>query len=283
MRYLLHFKSIHSIIGTIINKTRLSRKNIVRICNLKISMKNVIKAVIADDVESMRMVLKKLLTNFDKIQVVGEASDFKQAQDVIQEEKPDLLFLDIDLNGLTSIDLLSKIDYKPMVIFISSYSDFAIKAFELNAVDYLLKPISLDRLTKAVEKVTNKWEETDNWSDEANAKFGPDHIILLSFDNKLSFVRINEINYIEAYGNYTKVYLADGRLSVTYNSIKIWDARLPEDVFIQIHRSTIINLQNVVRIEKWANDTGRLFMKGNDKPFEVSRNYFFQIKKKYKM
>jgi two-component system LytT family response regulator len=246
-------------------------------------MKNVIKAVIADDVESMRMVLKKLLTNFDKIQVVGEASDFKQAQDVIQEEKPDLLFLDIDLNGLTSIDLLSKIDYKPMVIFISSYSDFAIKAFELNAVDYLLKPISLDRLTKAVEKVTNKWEETDNWSDEANAKFGPDHIILLSFDNKLSFVRINEINYIEAYGNYTKVYLADGRLSVTYNSIKIWDARLPEDVFIQIHRSTIINLQNVVRIEKWANDTGRLFMKGNDKPFEVSRNYFFQIKKKYKM
>lgn len=283
MRYLLHFKSIYSIIGTIINKTRLSRKNIVLICNLKISMKNVIKAVIADDVESMRMVLKKLLTNFDKIQVVGEASDFKQAQDVIQEEKPDLLFLDIDLNGLTSIDLLSKIDYKPMVIFISSYSDFAIKAFELNAVDYLLKPISLDRLTKAVEKVTNKWEETDNWSDEANAKFGPDHIILLSFDNKLSFVRINEINYIEAYGNYTKVYLADGRLSVTYNSIKIWDARLPEDVFIQIHRSTIINLQNVVRIEKWANDTGRLFMKGNDKPFEVSRNYFFQIKKKYKM
>ncbi len=283
MRYLLHFKSIHSIIGTIINKTRLSRKNIVLICNLKISMKNVIKAVIADDVESMRMVLKKLLTNFDKIQVVGEASDFKQAQDVIQEEKPDLLFLDIDLNGLTSFDLLSKIDYKPMVIFISSYSDFAIKAFELNAVDYLLKPISLDRLTKAVEKVTNKWEETDNWSDEANAKFGPDHIILLSFDNKLSFVRINEINYIEAYGNYTKVYLADGRLSVTYNSIKIWDARLPEDVFIQIHRSTIINLQNVVRIEKWANDTGRLFMKGNDKPFEVSRNYFFQIKKKYKM
>lgn len=280
---MLHFKSIDSIIGAIINKTQLTRKCIVRNCNLNHPMKDVIKAVLVDDVESMRMVLKKLLTNFDKIQVVGEASDFDQAQDVIQEEKPDLLFLDIDLNGLTSIDLLSKINYKPMVIFITSHSDFAIKAFELNAVDYLLKPISLDRLTKAVEKVTNKWEETDNWSDEANAKFGPDHIILLSFDNKLSFVRINEINYIEAYGNYTKVYLTDGRLSVTYNSIKNWDARLPEEVFIQIHRSTIINLQNVVRIEKWANDTGRLFMKGNDKPFEVSRNYFFQIKKKYKM
>jgi two-component system, LytTR family, response regulator len=179
--------------------------------------------------------------------------------------------------------LVSRINYKLMIIFITSHSDFAIKAFELNAVDYLLKPISLERLTKAIEKVTNKWEETDNWSDDANAKFGPEHIILLSFENKLSFVRIADINYIEAYGNYTKVYLADGRLSVTYNSIKNWDTRLPEEVFIQIHRSTIINLQNVVRIEKWANDTGRLFIKGNDKPFEVSRNYFFQIKKKYKM
>jgi two-component system, LytTR family, response regulator len=255
------------------------------ICSYKAKhqMKDIIKAVLVDDVESMRIVLKKLLSRFDKIQVVGEASDFEEALDVINEDRPDLLFLDIDLNGLTSIDLVSRINYKPMIIFITSHSDFAIKAFELNAVDYLLKPISLERLTKAIEKVTNKWEETDNWSDDANAKFGPEHIILLSFENKLSFVRIADINYIEAYGNYTKVYLADGRLSVTYNSIKNWDTRLPEEVFIQIHRSTIINLQNVVRIEKWANDTGRLFIKGNDKPFEVSRNYFFQIKKKYKM
>ena len=246
-------------------------------------MKNVIKAVLVEDVESMRLVLKKLLSSFDKIQVIGEASDFEEAQDIINEERPDLLFLDIDLNGLTSIDLLNKINYKPMVIFISSHADFAIKAFELEAVDYLLKPISLDRLTKALEKVTNKWEETDNWSEESNSKFGTEHIILLTFDNRLSFVKISDINYVEAYGNYTKVYLIDGRLSVTYNSIKNWETRLPEDIFIQIHRSTIINLQNVIRIEKWANDTGRLFMKGSEKPFEVSRNYFFQIKKKYKM
>jgi two-component system LytT family response regulator len=246
-------------------------------------MKEIIKAVLVDDVESMRMILKKLLSSFDKIQVIGEAADFEEAQDIINEERPDLLFLDIDLNGLTSIDLLNKIDFNPMVIFITSHSDFAIKAFELNAVDYLLKPISLERLTKAIEKVTNKWEKTDNWSDDANAKFGIEHIILLNFDNKLSFVRISDVNYIEAYGNYTKVYLNDGRLSVTYNSIKNWDTRLPEEVFIQIHRSTIINLKNVERIEKWANDTGRLYLNEIDKPFEISRNYFFQIKKKYKM
>lgn len=245
-------------------------------------MKDIIKAVIVDDVESMRSVLKKLLSNFEKIQVVGEAADFDEARNTISEERPDLLFLDIDLNGLTSIDLLKSLNYKPMVIFITSHTDFAIKAFELNAVDYLLKPISLERLTKAIEKVTNEWESIDV-TEDVNAKFTPDHIILLSFDNKMCFVRIKDVNYIEAYGNYTKVNLADGKLSVTYNSIKNWDNKLPEDMFIQIHRSTIVNLYNVVKIEKWANDTGRLYLKGIDKPFEISRNYFFQIKKKYKM
>lgn len=245
-------------------------------------MKDIIKAIVVDDVESMRLVLRKLLSTFDKIEIVGEAADFDEARTIISEERPDLLFLDIDLNGLTSIDLLKTIGYQPMVIFITSHTDFAIKAFELNAVDYLLKPISLERLTKAIEKVTNKWEDTD-FEDDYNAKFTPDHIILLSFDNKMSFVRIKDINYIEAYGNYTKVNLADGKLSVTYNSIKNWDTKLPDDVFIQIHRSTIVNLHNVTKIEKWANDTGRLYLKGVDKPFEISRNYFFQIKKKYKM
>jgi two-component system LytT family response regulator len=245
-------------------------------------MKDIIKAVIVDDVDSMRIVLKKLLGTFDKIQIIGEAADFEEARNIITEERPDLLFLDIDLNGLTSLDLLKSIGYQPMVIFITSHTDFAIKAFELNAVDYLLKPISLERLTKAIEKVTNKWEDT-SFEDDYNTKFTADHIILLSFDNKMSFVRIKDINYIEAYGNYTKVNLVDGKLSVTYNSIKNWDTKLPEDLFIQIHRSTIVNLHNVTRIEKWANDTGRLYLKGIDKPFEISRNFFFQIKKKYKM
>jgi two-component system LytT family response regulator len=245
-------------------------------------MKEVIKAVIVDDVETMRVVLKRLLANFDKIEIVGEAADFEEARNIVQEEKPDLLFLDIDLGGLTSIDLLSSLKYQPMVIFITSHTDFAIKAFELNAVDYLLKPISLERLTKAIEKVTNKYED-QAWMDDQTTTFTADHIILLSFDNRLCFVRIREINFIEAYGNYTKVYLNDGKLSVTYNSIKNWDTRLPDDLFIQIHRSTIINLHNVTKIEKWANDTGRLYLKGVEKPFEISRSYFFQIKKKYKM
>lgn len=246
-------------------------------------MKDVIRAVIIDDVESMRVVLRKLLGSFEKIEIIGEASEYEEAKNIISEEKPDLLFLDIDLNGLTSIDLLKTLDYNPMVIFITSHTNYAIKAFELNVVDYLLKPISLERLSKAIEKVTNQWDGSSGFGDEQAGKFTAEHIILLSFDNKMSFVRIKDIKYIEAYGNYTKVFLNDGKLSVTYNSIKNWMNKLPEDMFIQIHRSTIVNLLSVTKIEKWANDTGRLYLNGIDKPFEISRNYFFQIKKKYKM
>jgi two-component system LytT family response regulator len=245
-------------------------------------MKDIIKAVIVDDLDNIHIVLKKLLGNFDKIKIIGEAADFETALNIISEERPDLVFLDIDLNGLTSIDLLKSTGYQPMVVFITSHTDFASKVFELNAVDYLLKPISLERLTKAIEKVTNKLKDS-LYNDEYNTKLNSDQIILLSFDNKMSFVRIKDINYIEAYGNYTKVNLVDGNLSVTYNSIKNWYAKLPEDLFMQIHRSTIVNLHNVTKIEKWANDTGRLHLRGVNKSFEISRNFFFQIKKKYKI
>lgn len=251
-------------------------------------MKDTIKAIIVDDVESIRTVLKKLLENFERITVIGESANFENALTLIEEEKPDLLFLDVDLNGLTSLDLLKNLKYNPMVIFITTHSDYAIKAFEYNATDFLLKPLSLERLTRAIEKVTNKWNQlngliTEQNSLEADSKFGVDHTILLSFDNKLNFVKIKEISHIEAFGNYTKVYLADGRLSITYNSIRNWLNRLPEEMFIQIHRSTIINLTLVSKIEKWANDTGRLYMNGHSHPFEISRNYFFELKKKFKM
>ncbi len=247
--------------------------------------KDTIKSVVVDDVDMMRVTLKKVLDGFPNIEIIGEASDYESAKQLINETKPELVFLDIDLNGLTSIDLLNEINCSPKIIFITSHPDFAIKAFELNAVDYILKPISADRLRRAIDRVTEMGAEPMEGSimDESQERFKADQIILLNFDSKLTFIKVQDINYIEAFGNYTKIYMNDGKLSITYNSIKNWDNRLPNDVFIQIHRSSIVNLLNVVKIEKWTNDTGRLFLKGVEKPFEISRSYFFQIKKKYKV
>jgi two-component system LytT family response regulator len=253
-------------------------------------MKDKIRAILVDDVELMRITLKKVLEQFPHIELIGEASDFDSAKELINSAKPDLVFLDIDLNGLTSIDLLSQVNHVPKIIFITSHPDFAIKAFELNAIDYILKPISTEKIKKAIERLTNDEvvpkqveNEVNSPLTENNERFEAEQIILLSFDNKMNFIKVKDINYIEAFGNYTKIFLSDGKLSITYNSIKNWDNKLPHDTFIQIHRSTIANLMNVVKIEKWTNDTGRLYLKGIDKPFEISRSYFFQIKKKYKI
>jgi two-component system LytT family response regulator len=260
-------------------------KSVPRKGSESIMAKDTIKSVVVDDVDMMRATLKKVLDGFPNIEIIGEASDYESAREVINETKPDLVFLDIDLNGLTSIDLLNEINCSPKIIFITSHPDFAIKAFELNAVDYILKPISSDRLKKAIDRVTEMSEEgvLSSSIGEEEERFKADQIILLNFDGKLTFIKIQDINCIEAFGNYTKIYMNDGKLSITYNSIKNWDNRLPSEVFIQIHRSTIVNLLNVSKIEKWTNDTGRLFLKGIEKPFEISRSYFFQIKKKYKV
>ncbi len=247
--------------------------------------KGITRSVVVDNVDMMRVTLKKVLEGFPNIEIIGEASDYESAKNLINETKPDLVFLDIDLNGLTSFDLLNEINCNPKIIFITYNPDYAVKAFELNAVDYILKPISANRLRKAIDRV-NKFNSDllDGAAmDEPQERFKADQIILLNFDSKLTFIKVQDINYIEAFGNYTKIYMNDGKLSITYNSIKNWDNRLPNDIFVQIHRSSLVNLLNVIKIEKWTNDTGRLFLKGVEKPFEISRSYFFQIKKKYKV
>ncbi len=259
---------------------------------MKEQTKEKIRAILVDDVELMRVTLKKVLEQFPQIELVGEAGDFDSARDLINEIKPDLVFLDIDLGGLTSIDLMSQVNHAPKIIFITSHPDFAIKAFEMNAVDYILKPISPVRIKNAIERLNTSaviasnedyYEEEKSQLTNGNEKFVSNQTVLLSFDNKLTFIKVKDINYIEAFGNYTKIYMNDGKLSITYNSIKNWDKKLPDDTFIQIHRSHIVNLNNILKIDKWTNDTGRLYLKGIDKVFEISRSFFFQIKKKYKI
>ncbi|MFN4083012.1 MAG: LytR/AlgR family response regulator transcription factor [Bacteroidia bacterium] len=261
--------------------------------------KDNIRSVVVDDVDLMRATLKKVLANFKNIEIVGEASDYESAREIINNTKPDLVFLDIDLNGITSIDLLNELTCSPKIIFVTSFTNFAVKAFEVNAVDYIVKPISPDRIKKAIEKVMALSDKKLQVSETSNTQpgpatvadlndnnseiFKPDQIILLNFDGKMTFIKVSDINYIDAFGNYTKVYMNDGRLSITYNSIKNWEAKLPKEIFIQIHRSTIVNIQNIQKIEKWSNDTGKLFLKNVPEPLDISRSHFFSIKKRFKI
>jgi two-component system LytT family response regulator len=248
-----------------------------------------VNALIIEDDASSITLLKEFLRDFSYVQILGEASNIKDAEALIKTHNKvaDLIFMDIDLKGVNSLDLIKYVNPKTKVLFITAFPDFAVKAFEFNTIDYIVKPISFDRLKKALSRLDiveehGAGEETDR-ALKNNSKFGIDNMVLMNIDNEMKFVKIRDINYIEAKGNYTFVALNDNSSFTTYGLIKLWEDKLPSDDFFRVHRSTIVNLHNVLKIERGTYDTGILYLKGVEQPFEVSRNYFSIIKNKFKL
>jgi len=249
-----------------------------------------VKALIIEDDAASITLLKEFLKDFSYINLLGVASNIKDAESLIkQHDKVDLIFMDIDLKGANSLDLIKHVDPKTKVLFITAFPDFAVKAFEFNTIDYIVKPISFDRLKKALSRL-NIFEEEDQASVDVemggsknSTRFTIDNMVLMNIDNEMKFIKIKDINFIEAKGNYTLVGLNDGSSFTTYGLIKLWEDKLPADDFFRVHRSTIVNLHNVIKIERGTYDTGILYLKGVPQPFEVSRNYFSVIKNKFKL
>ncbi len=251
-------------------------------------MVTTVHALIIEDDTSSVTLLKEFLKDFPYIGLLGEASNIKEAKTLINDNpNVDLIFMDIDLKGTNALDLLKLLDPQTKILFISAYPDFAVKAFEYNTIDYVVKPISRDRIKKAISRlgVFGNADKKDFEEKLAkhSSKFGIDNMVLMNIDNELKFIKIKDINYIEAKGNYTYVALNDGKSFTTYGLIKLWEDKLPNDDFFRVHRSTIVNLHNVLKIERGNYDTGVLYLNGVDQPFEVSRNYFSMIKNKFKL
>jgi DNA-binding LytR/AlgR family response regulator len=250
------------------------------------AVKTIIRTFVVDDAFSVVHLIKKMLSHVPAIEVIGEATGADDALKFILAEKPDLIFLDVDLNGYNSLELLNYIKYEPMIVFITAHTDFALKAFEINATDYLVKPIQKVRLMQSLEKVYSKWSSNDHksmLSETESRKLDADSKVMLDIDNKLVFVEARDITHILVYGNYTKVFTTDKQQSMTYYSVKRWLHKLPLQLFIQINRSTIVNLEHIQTIERWTRDTGRLTLRNVTEPFEVSRKCFFDLKKRYKV
>jgi two-component system LytT family response regulator len=251
-------------------------------------MVTTVNALIIEDDTSSVTLLKEFLKDFPYIELLGEAFNIKDAETLINANpNVDLIFMDIDLKGTNALDLMKFVDPQTKVLFITAYPDFAVKAFEYNTIDYIVKPISRDRLKKAISRLGVFENADENDFEEKSAKhsskFGIDNMVLMNIDNELKFIKIKDINYIEAKGNYTYVALNDGKSFTTYGLIKLWEDKLPQDDFFRVHRSTIVNLHNVLKIERGTYDTGVLYLNGVEQPFEVSRNYFSIIKNKFKL
>ena len=233
------------------------------------------KALIIDDERLARTELKRLLTPFKDINVVGEAVNAEDALEKIGELKPDLLFLDIQMPGKTGFEMLEELDSVPAVIFTTAYDEYAIKAFEYNALDYLLKPIEPKRLEESIKKLLDK--------NRKKAAIDADKEILSETDQvfvkdgeRCWFVKLESIRLFESEGNYVRLFFGESK-PLILRTLNYLDERLDSKTFFRANRKHIINLKWIDSIEPWLNGGLLVKMKDGNK-VEVSRRQAIKFK-----
>ncbi len=201
-----------------------------------------IKCLAVDDEPLAIKIIEKYISELPQLSLVGTCSNALDALSFMKTNDVDLIFLDINMPKLSGISFVRTLKNPPLVVFTTAYPEFAIEGFDLEAVDYLLKPFSIERFIKAVEKVENKIKLLHN----ANEKEA-DHIFIKS-DKKLFRVLFDEILYVEAYGDYVKIYTKE-RMLLTKQKFSVLIAELPENRFLQIHRSYVISISALEFLE----------------------------------
>jgi two-component system LytT family response regulator len=233
------------------------------------------KALIIDDERLARKELTNLLQEYPEIDIVGEAVNAEDAIEKIAELKPDLLFLDIQMPGKTGFELLQSLDNVPEVIFTTAYDEYALKAFDFNALDYLLKPIEPDRLKEAITKLLKRPATEENVVVNEK-KLGPSDRVFVKDGDKCWFVKLENIRLFESDGNYIKIYF-DNYKPMIHKSLNALDERLDDRSFFRAGRKHIINLTWVESIESWFNGGLMVVLRGGDK-VEVSRRQAARFK-----
>ncbi len=232
------------------------------------------KAIIIDDERLARKELTSLLERHKEIEIVAEAANADEALDLINQHQPDVLFLDIQMPGKTGFELLEMLDSVPQVIFTTAYDEYALKAFEVNALDYLQKPIQSERLEEAIAKLKNK--EAAHDALKQDKKLGLKDQVFVKDGDKCWFVKLSDIRYFESDGNYIKVFFDTNRPMI-HKSLNALDEKLDERSFFRASRKHIINLSWVESIEPWFNGGLMVKLKGDDK-VEVSRRQSAKFK-----
>lgn len=234
---------------------------------------------IVDDESLARYTLRNKLKAHPEIEVIGEADGLGKAIREIPQINPDILFLDIQLDEGTGFDLLDTIRFHGKVVFITAFDAYALRAFEINAVDYLLKPISARRLKEALRRVTI--QGTDRPVRDFPVLEYDDRI-LVTTSASIRFIKIQDITHIQSSGDYSEIHLAERSSYLDARPMRQWEQCLPDNHFCRISRFHIINFDFVLRIDKDISSPGLLFLEGFHEPFKISKSYYHLIRKRYR-
>jgi|TARA_B110000259_G_scaffold22323_1_gene22935 two-component system LytT family response regulator len=241
------------------------------------------RAIIIDDERLARKELNNLLENYPEIEIVDQAVNADEALEKIIQLDPDLIFLDIQMPGKTGFELLEELEKVPKVIFTTAYDEFAIKAFDVNALDYLLKPIQEERLKDAITKVlavqaSALAERAQEGVSEIKQQLGMNDQVFVKDGDRCWFISLKEIRLFESDGNYIKVYFNNVKPMI-HKSLNALDEKLDERSFFRASRKHIINLSWIETIETWFNGGLLVQLKGGEK-VEVSRRQAARFKEK---
>ncbi|GAB4141052.1 MAG: LytTR family DNA-binding domain-containing protein [Bacteroidia bacterium] len=233
------------------------------------------KVVIVDDERLARQELRNMLATFPEVEIIGECGDVKSAADTVNQLKPDVVFLDIQMPGKTGFELLEDLVVVPEVVFVTAHDEYAIRAFEVNALDYLLKPVQPLRLSDTIKKLNERIQSHQVPEEKKNMLSESDQVFVKDGE-KCWFVKLSDIRLFESEGNYVRLYFNSNK-PLILRSLNYLDERLNPKTFFRASRKHIINLNWVDSIENWFNGGLMVKLKGGEQ-VEISRRQAVKLK-----
>jgi two-component system LytT family response regulator len=232
-----------------------------------------LRALVVDDERLARVELLTLLRAHPEVEVVGEAADADEALRRMEALDPDVLFLDVQMPGSSGFELLERAHPRGRVVFVTAYDTHALRAFDVNALDYLLKPVHPERLAATVARLAG-----GDGDPRSPQRLGGDDHLWIQSDRAARFVKVRQIACILGAGDYTEVVTGDGKRTLVLRALKDWERRLPATMFARVHRGTLVNMEWVERIEPHGDESFRVILRGIDRPVPMSRRHAARLK-----
>lgn len=233
-------------------------------------------ALIVDDERIARNELEYMLRDYPQFEIVGQAASVDEAVERIQTLKPELIFLDVQMPSASGFELFERVPVEAWVIFVTAYEEFALRAFEVNALDYLTKPVRQQRLGAALDRFLHRIQVKPS-----TVGLRMSDSILLTIGRHARFVKIASIDCILAEGDYTRVVVGGNSIGTVLKSMKEWEQDLPQDTFYRIQRSAIVNCEHVDRLEKHESGGFAVYLHNVETPLLMSRRSARQFRERF--